>query len=299
MGEGEFEKHLGIRIGGLGVQLLADQYILRKGENKLQSLFAFPEGEPHILLKIHLGEAPFFRNGRKIAELRDGRSCRTLYYTKDCCYILQSSSLSYPYYYFAKIRKELNCCDIYFSGAKNMRKRGIDFLTRQFQPLFVLMCYFQDSFKGLFMHASAISDNGHGRVFIGKSGSGKSTLARLWSIEKGCTTLCDDIVIVREKRSVLRIYGTPWTSDTSLCSPKEALLKELFFIKHAKRNAAHCLFGRAILESLLRSSLLDFSCPEIVTQAFDLFGQLVRKIPCYELGFVPNKSIVDFIRSLD
>jgi hypothetical protein len=298
MNKREFENNLRINMGGLTVQLLADDFILRKGETRSEAWFGFLEHEPCIFLNIHLKNMSSCRQGKKILELENEETHRTLYYTEES-FVLQSNSQFYPHSYCARMNLDGDYCDLYFSDKKMIRTRGLDLLAREFRTLFVVMYHLKKSFEGLFLHASAINDNGYGRIFAGKSGSGKSTLARLWNEKKGCEILCDDMVIIRKMNNVFKVYGTPWTGSIQLCSSEETVLKEIFLIKHGRCNVAHRLSGQVIFRSLLNSSAFDFSFSEVITRAFDILDQISRNIPCYELGFVPNEKVVDFIRQID
>jgi hypothetical protein len=41
-----------------------------------------------------------------------------------------------------------------------------------------------------------------------------------------------------------------------------------------------------------------FHDPEGMTFVMDFLSQITAEIPCYELGFVPEPSVIDFIRGV-
>ena len=69
--------------------------------------------------------------------------------------------------------------------------------------------------KTALFHASVVSRNGFGYLFLGKSGTGKSTHSRLWLKHLDGTELVnDDNPVVRIVDDEVRVYGTPWSGKT-------------------------------------------------------------------------------------
>lgn len=66
------------------------------------------------------------------------------------------------------------------------------------------------------IHASAVSLDGMGYLFLGKSGTGKSTHSQLW-IKKycNCKLLNDDNPTIKVIGDKVVVYGTPWSGKTA------------------------------------------------------------------------------------
>ena len=65
------------------------------------------------------------------------------------------------------------------------------------------------------VHASCVSLEGRGYLFLGRSGTGKSTHARRWlEAFPGCHLLNDDNPVLRVEDGTVTAYGTPWSGKT-------------------------------------------------------------------------------------
>lgn len=65
------------------------------------------------------------------------------------------------------------------------------------------------------VHASCVSLEGRGYLFLGRSGTGKSTHARRWmEAFPGCRLLNDDNPVLRVEDGTVTAYGTPWSGKT-------------------------------------------------------------------------------------
>ncbi len=147
---------------------------------------------------------------------------------------------------------------------------------------------------GVIMHASGISDNGQGIIFAGYSGAGKTTLAALWK-SANRTILDDDRVIVRKKEECFWLCGTPWFENIQFSSPEMCPLERIFFVEHAKRNTVVQKKGVDALRDILSHTFCPTWYVPGMQFTMDFLSELVRRVPCYHLGFVPDESIVDFV----
>lgn len=162
----------------------------------------------------------------------------------------------------------------------------------------VLMVHLLSLGRGVLLHALGLSDKAGGLLFVGSSGAGKSTMAELWKDEEGIAILSDDRVIVREKEGRFWAYGTPWRGDAGVCSPESVPLEAIFSIRHGDENAIVPLkAGKAVSELLVRS-FPTFWNPEGMAFTLEFLGRMTRQVPCYDLRFLPDKSIVEFVRSV-
>ncbi len=148
---------------------------------------------------------------------------------------------------------------------------------------------------GVVLHAcGVIDDNGHGHLFLGNSTHGKSTIAKLWS-ESGATVLNDDRIIVRERNREFWMYGTPWHGDFNEVSPKALPIRKIFFLRHGEKNSAVPRKGAEAVSMLLTRSFPPLWDKEGMNYTLSLLDRMAIRLPCFELGFVPDKSILDLI----
>jgi hypothetical protein len=150
--------------------------------------------------------------------------------------------------------------------------------------------------RGLMMHACGIDDGGRGYLFAGNSTHGKTTTARLW--KNHATILNDDRIVLRHREGRFWMYGTPWHGDYSGVSPHGVPLEKIFFLRHAQANAAHPSHGTAAVSMLLARAFPPLWDQTGMLFTLDFCAELVKTVPSYELGFVPNDDILDYVRCL-
>ena len=151
---------------------------------------------------------------------------------------------------------------------------------------------------GVVLHAcGVIDDNGHGHLFLGNSTHGKSTIAKLWS-ENGATVLNDDRIIVREKDGQFWMYGTPWHGTFNEVSPNGLPIRKIFFLRHGEKNSAVPRKGVEAVSMLLTRSFPPLWDKKGMEFTLGFIDELTRKIPCYELGFVPDERVLDLVKSI-
>ncbi|MGC8833943.1 MAG: hypothetical protein ACP5R4_07785, partial [Armatimonadota bacterium] len=161
----------------------------------------------------------------------------------------------------------------------------------------VMLSFLSRHRRGVIIHACGVVDEGKGVLFAGVSGAGKSTMANIWK-PTGATLLSDDRIIVRRTDGKLRIYGTPWHGDANVCDPGNAPLEKVFFIVHADRNYAKPISPVDAASRLLVRCFPPFWDKEGMQFVTDFLAQVAEEVPCYELGFVPDQSVVEFVRNM-
>jgi hypothetical protein len=152
--------------------------------------------------------------------------------------------------------------------------------------------------RGTILHACGVVDEGRGFLFCGVSGAGKSTMANIWK-PTHATLLSDDRIIVRRMDGVFRMYGTPWHGDANVCDPGNAPLEKVFFIVHADRNYAKPISPIDAASRLLVRCFPPFWDKEGMEFVTNFLAEVAEEVPCYELGFVPDQSVVEFVRSME
>lgn len=167
----------------------------------------------------------------------------------------------------------------------------------------LLINYFAKRQVGLFTHSVGIKDvGGNGLFFAGKSGAGKSTTARLWHQYTKAMILNDDRVIVRRNGKRFFIHSSPWHGDflDYLATRKEsALLEKAFFIYHSEKNTQRKIDKQEAFEHLYPSIFPAFWDKDQLSSIAELCLDLIKQVPCYSLGFVKDKSVIDYVRRIN
>jgi len=161
-------------------------------------------------------------------------------------------------------------------------------------PLGPLMMYYITSYNdGLMIHASGIYDNDRGYIFSGISGIGKTTITKIWNNEKAFI-INDDRLIISKNSDKYYIYNTPmnYIDDSKMSS-----LNYIFFLKQSSMNYAKKLNGSQSVAQLMSHCIQHNYDGGMVSGLLTLCSDICLRIPVYELGFVPDKSIVQFIRN--
>jgi len=156
---------------------------------------------------------------------------------------------------------------------------------------------------GIFAHGLGIHDRGQkGRLFCGKSQAGKSTSAKIWFKHSRAMVLNDDRVIVRKINKRFFIYSSPWPGEfreNFRSCLKPAPLKQLFFIYHARKNIVARIDPALAFGLLYSNTFLAFWNKQCLENTIAFCDQLINEVPCYNLGFVNDKKIIKFVRSID
>ena len=158
----------------------------------------------------------------------------------------------------------------------------------------VLMVCLMAQGRGLMVHACGLDDGGRGYLFAGNSTHGKSTMAGIWRDE--ATVLNDDRIVLRWREGRFWMYGTPWHGDYTGVSPMGLPLEKIFFLRHAADNQLRQVDGTAAASMLLARSFLPLWDAGGMAFSLDFCARVAQAVPCYELGFVPDHDVIDFVR---
>ncbi len=161
----------------------------------------------------------------------------------------------------------------------------------------VLMILILSRRTGILLHACGIDDNGFGYLFLGNSGHGKSTMARLWC-EHHATVLNDDRIIVREREGKIWMYGTPWHGDFKKFSTGCLPVSKVFFLRRGEENGVIRCEGARAVSMLLTRSFHPLWDKEGMAFTLEFCHRLVEKVLCYELSFMPDARVVNFVRKI-
>ena len=140
-------------------------------------------------------------------------------------------------------------------------------------------------------HASAVSHDGQGYMFLGMSGTGKSTHAGLWvkNIE-GAMLMNDDNPVVRINKGRVMVYGSPWSGKTAcyrnVCSP----LSGIVLLKQAPYNKIQRLTGLEAYMALVTSISGKRWDEGIADGLHQTENELASNVPMWHLECLPNEE---------
>lgn len=157
----------------------------------------------------------------------------------------------------------------------------------------IIMHYMTVQTNSVMMHASCAFDGKKGRIFSGFSGVGKSTMSHIWA-NAGCTIVNDDRLIIREFENDFIVYNTPmYYKDI----PKKAPLNAVYLIRHSPTNSIEKLNGAHAASRTMAFCIQNNFDRSFVAERISFFARLANKVSIYDLGFVPNASVIDFIKA--
>jgi hypothetical protein len=161
-------------------------------------------------------------------------------------------------------------------------------------PLGPLIFYYIISRNNCIMiHSSGVFDGNKGYLFCGRSGSGKTTISKIWHSEKAII-INDDRIIARKKADGYFIYNTPMNyRDES----KKAPLDMIFLLCHSAENYATKINGAEAVARLMSNCIQHNYDSKLIKSVISFSEDICGQIPVYELGFVPNQCIADFVRN--
>ncbi len=149
---------------------------------------------------------------------------------------------------------------------------------------------------GLMAHACGIDHQGKGYLFMGNSGHGKSTMAELWGGHG--IILNDDRIVVRYKKGRFWIFGTPWHGDYSQVSPRGVPLDKVFFLHRSNHDSVIPVASFPAISMILTRSFPPLWDKKAMSFTLDFVARLADAVPCFNLGFVPDVGVLNFVQCL-
>jgi hypothetical protein len=210
--------------------------------------------------------------------------------------ILWISSLNFTPYLVGNFSSDYRNGEIFTTRSTRVAGKYIFPLGRPLGEL--LMINLLGTGYGLMLHSCGVIDAECGIVFAGISTAGKTTTARLWNSLPGVRVVNDDRTILRKKDGQFRVYGTPWYGQGGIALAEDAPLKKIFILKHAPFNQAVRLTPARAAAALLVRTFPPLWSAEGMAFTLQFLEELCLTVPCYELGFVPNMSMVEYVRCL-
>lgn len=158
----------------------------------------------------------------------------------------------------------------------------------------ILLYYILLKNNGFILHGSGTFDGAKGRIFTGVSGRGKSTISQLWK-DSGALRIQDDRLIIRNIEGTYFMYNSPMlVPEVSQKAP----IDEIFFIYHAKQNESKRLSAGDGFKQLLPNCVQHHFNEEFIRLFIQSVNDFSGKVKFFDLGFVPNDSVVAYIKEM-
>jgi len=158
----------------------------------------------------------------------------------------------------------------------------------------ILYSFILPEFDGILLHACGVKMGNRIFVFLAPSEGGKSTIAKL-ALKKGLILLNDDRIIVRKIRNKFYAFGNPWHGEVEHTSSEWGEVKELFFLKKARRNFVKEVDKKRMFAEMLNNSFYVKVDRENFRKVIEVIGNIVNNVKGYELSFRPDENIWGYL----
>ena len=176
---------------------------------------------------------------------------------------------------------------------------GLQFRFAINMSLKIMYAFSTAPLNTVMIHASTVSHDGKGFMFIGKSGAGKSTHSRQW-IEyiEGTELINDDNPIIRVgDNGGFYVYGSPWSGKTPCYRNVKYPLKGIVRIVQAPDNHIFQLHGLDAFV-MLRGNITNLNwIKSIADGLFHTETIMAEKIPVWVLECLPNGDAAKLCQS--
>lgn len=175
------------------------------------------------------------------------------------------------------------------------KQTGIDLLNYLFT--FILYSIFLPRQKetGILAHGCGITNNRNGFLFLAPSGEGKTTIAKLCGHRR---IIHDDNLIIRKYKDKFVMYSTPWHREIDAPLVRSAIITKIFFNHRDKKNTINYLSKPYAFANLLKNCFIFWWDSKSKGSVSKFCEELIRKVPTYKLGFIPEKTIWDIIEEV-
>lgn len=281
-----------VRIANIAIGIRYADESLRRPLSETVSRFAVTEGVPDIVVTVDVMPADLPPRGRLLFD--SGAVWRA--YDDDGGFRIDCSSevfgdLPYKSAFFDHALRE---------GRVLVRPDAyLDTMHALDYPLDeVVVAHLLGRGRGVELHGCGIIDrDGRGQLFVGQSGAGKTTTARVWLSEGHYDIVSDDRVIVRFVDGEWRMFGTPWHGEAELSAALSAPLAAIHLLVQAQRTELVSLPPAQAAAALFGCTFPPFHDAEALSFTLECLDRIVRDLPVRALRFLPDRSVIDCIRS--
>jgi len=278
------------RIAGVGIQIKMKRDWVYGRRGRFSDFLSVEP--PHAIFKIKVGPLPVEPSGPPVFDTGIGWR---LYQVRDRWVVWVESQGHNPYL-AGSFSPDYHSGEIFVSESDQEPGKFIFPLSYPLGEL--LMTNLLATGYGIMLHSCGVIDGEIGIAFAGVSTAGKTTTANLWEGLPSARVLSDDHTVLRKMDGEFRVYGTPWHSRGGYALAQDAPLKKIFILKHATSNQAVRLPPAQAAAALLVRMFAPLWSAAGMAFSLNFLEELCQTVPCYELGFVPDQSAVEYVRCL-
>lgn len=151
--------------------------------------------------------------------------------------------------------------------------------------------------RRIVLHALGVKRPEGTHLFLGKSGAGKTTLSHLVNNSQVGTILSDDRIVVQPVDNSFRAFGTPWNGDLKFYSADDAPIQAIYFLAQTPSCELVSLCPAEAAAQLFACSFIaGWPMRDAVNYVLETTATLARSVPCYRLGFTPNRQVLETLR---
>jgi|GEM_PF-3227737 len=163
-----------------------------------------------------------------------------------------------------------------------------------------LVNYVIEKNLGFLAHTSSVQHDNGLYLFMGPQEAGKSTIAEFWHTKTGAKVFNDDRAVITSKNGKSYFFNAPWAGTLQdkcdLGKGDGTEIDGILFISHAGKNVLRKLNATQAVSRIFRNSFPAFWNRAALAYMLELCAKIAQTVPCYDLGFVNNDSVVTFLR---
>ena len=282
-----------LRIADIATRVVCDEPALTLKVSGASSRFLVSNGEADVTIRVQRAPSLHHPSGRKLFD--SGCAWRLFRDGDDFIFSFVSTAAGPAPYQLARFNAAFTTGTILMNDAFLEDSSAVAPLEFPLAELVTINVLARG--RGVEIHGCGVVDrDGRAYLFAGQSEAGKTTSARLWHRAQALI-LSDDRVILRVRDGVVWMHGTPWHGESEFASPHSAPLTKIFFLEQASENAARPARGAAAAARLFACSFPPFHDQDGLSFTLSLLANIVERVPCFSLPFVPDATVVDFVRA--
>jgi hypothetical protein len=291
---------ISIRIAGINISLFCNDPELKIQAEGATEKFVVDQTEHDVRIRADWGELFEEAGGEKLFDSGDLWKM----YKKNGSYLFRFGlpALGSTPYKIAQVAKDFKEGEVLLH--RPFFETHLPTYPLEYPLDELLLIHFLALGRGVEMHACGVMDSlGRGHLFVGQSGAGKTTMSRLWQNEPGMVILSDDRIVLRQMDKLLWMYGTPWHGEGGVASPAGVPLTRVYFLRHGEKNRRLpemvSMMGTEVVARMLAASFVPFYSSEAMDFILEFFEGLEKAVPSYELRYVPDERVVEFIQGFE
>lgn len=168
--------------------------------------------------------------------------------------------------------------------------------TYLFQPLLrYLLVNIIAQMHGLMLHGALVKIDDKAVAFVGSSGSGKTTLSKFF-LKAGFKVLTDESIAIFNSDGKVWAYGTPWPGEGRVASAEKVPLAGIYFISHGIKNILRKVDIEDAIKKILEQVILHVWDEDLISRIIDSAKTLAANTPCFDMPFINDERVVEFVR---